>query len=74
MAMAVAMERLSTLPGVTEVTVNLSHQEPSVLVLQATTGVPAARISECLRPVGARLVGAECPGVPGIQPAFARSA
>jgi hypothetical protein len=42
MAMAKASERLAMLPGVTQVTVNLAHQERSVLFLRTTSSVPAA--------------------------------
>lgn len=74
MAMAKASERLAMLPGVTQVTVNLAHQERSVLFLRTTSSVLAAQVSACLRTVGARLAGPS-PRVTGsLQRTFTRGA
>lgn len=56
LAMAVAIERVSTLPGVTEVAMTLGHGAPSPLTVQSAEELSAPELRRCLQGVGLQLV------------------
>lgn len=62
--MAELIERLSLLPGVSQVSVDLGRHGPSLLVLQGAAKPSEAQIRSHLRPAGVRLTGTESAGLP----------
>jgi hypothetical protein len=73
LAMADAIERVSTLPGVTEVAVTLGHGAPSPLTVQSGPELSTTELLHCLQDVGLRLVkveGSEGSGEASLQSTF----